>query len=93
MADIKKITPGTVHQWAKKNMKRDEIDTYQSDLYVKVTPLSEYMVKNLWDERYSKPKMFTSQIDKSAWYEFPFCAMGDYIAKKRPAKVHGIRKR
>lgn len=76
------VTPATVFKWAKASMKKDEVDTSYGDLYVKVTPTSKYMVENLWDKRYSKPKSFRSQIDKEMWYEFPFCAMGEYIAKK-----------
>ena len=77
------VTPSTVHKWAKASMKKDEIDSYRSDLYIKVTPVSEYMVKNLWDNRYSKPKRFTSQIDGEMWYEFPFAALETHISAKK----------
>lgn len=77
-----KVRPGNVYAWAKANMKNDEIDTYQSDLYVKITPKSRKMIETLWDTDYSRPKSFRSQIDGELWYEFPLCALGVYVASR-----------
>ncbi len=78
-----RIRPSNVHEWAKKNMAKDEVDTYRSDLYVKVTPVSTKMIETKWDTKYSRPKQFTSQIDGERWFEFPMCAIGEYVEKRR----------
>lgn len=88
-----KVSPATVLAWAKKNMAKEDIDTYRGDLYIKRNSVSEAMVRNLWDERYSKPHTFRSQIDNEIWYEFPFSALGDYTKSKyhptKKARVKG----
>ena len=59
-----------------------------SDLYIKVTPVSKHMVENLWDGRYSKPSTFIDQIDREPWYEFPLCALGEYLQQKQSWGVY-----
>ena len=82
-----KVSPSNVHAWAKRNLPKDEIDAYRGDLYLKKTPNTDAMIRNLWDERYSKPHTFRSQKDNEVWYEFPFSALGDYVgAKYHPTK-------
>jgi len=88
MAGEGTVRPGNVHDWAMANMGKDEIATYHSDLYIKVTPVSKHMVENLWDGRYSKPSIFIDQIDREPWYEFPLCALGEYLQQKQSWGVY-----
>ena len=77
-----KVSPANVYEWAKRNMAKEDIDTYRGDLYIKRNSVSDAMVKNLWDERFSKPRTFRSQIDNEVWYEVPFGYLGDYTKSK-----------
>lgn len=60
-----------IHELAAERMRPEEIDHHESDLYLKVTPVSrelvaQYDYKNL-------VTMFISNIDRVPWYEIP-CA-------------------
>ena len=64
------ITPANIHAIAAATMQAEEIDHWYSDLYLKVTPISDRLV-----ERYEYRHIITifrSQIDGSLWYEIPF---------------------
>lgn len=87
------VNPGNVYSWARKNMKKSEVDTYRSDLYVKVTDKSRYMVNELWDKNYSRPGVFKSQIDGQYWYEFPLSAMGEFVKREERKKKKAVRDR
>ena len=51
-------------------MQGNEIDHHQSDLYLKVTPVSQELVKNY--EFKSNVKRFYCRLDKSSWFDIPF---------------------
>jgi hypothetical protein len=46
------------------------IDSHESDLYLKVTPESIELVKKYDISQINK--QFTSQIDKTQWFDIPF---------------------
>ena len=50
-------------------MDEREIDSHESDLYVKITPASIAILK-LYDV--STATVFRSQIDGGMWYDIPF---------------------
>ena len=60
-------------------MQGNEIDHHQSDLYLKVTPISEELVKNY--EFKNNVKRFYSRTDKSSWFDIPF-AYSPYWMRK-----------
>jgi hypothetical protein len=61
-------------------MKADEFDTWASDLYVLVTPISEKWLKTYKHKSYVK--IFRSKMDGRRWYDIPFGNMDDYIKSK-----------
>lgn len=63
-----------IHELAAERMRPEEIDHHESDLYLKVTPVSrelvaQYDYKNL-------VTMFIDNIDHVPWYEIPFAWTG-----------------
>jgi len=70
MTDLEKIKKDL-------NLKDDEIDSHETDLYIKHTP-----------ERYNKVKsygveVFRSNIDGKLWIELPFYLIDDKINRHR----------
>ena len=59
-----------IYQKAVESMQGNEIDHHQSDLYLKVTPVSEVLVKNY--EFKNNVKRFYCRLDKSSWFDIPF---------------------
>ena len=59
-----------IYQKAVESMQSNEIDHHQSDLYLKVTPISEELVKNF--EFKNNVKRFYSRVDNSSWFDIPF---------------------
>lgn len=68
---IDEITPSNIYLIAKALLPSEHIDHYNSDLYIKVTPDSNEIIKQL------KPKSllttFTDNIEHTLWYDLPFC--------------------
>lgn len=58
-----------IYERAVKEMKPEEIDHWQTDLYLKVTPVSKRLVEE-YDYR-NKVSMFTVLGD-GLWYDIPF---------------------
>lgn len=64
-----------IHEQAKKQMKSKDIDHWQSDLYLKVTPISEKLV-----DKYDYKNLVTTfidNIDHDLWFEIPFAYIED----------------
>ena len=59
-----------IYQKAVESMQGNEIDHYQSDLYLKVTPVSQELVNNF--EFKGNVKRFYSRVDNSSWFDIPF---------------------
>lgn len=64
-----------IHELAAERMRPEEIDHHESDLYLKVTPVSQELVaqydfKNL-------VTIFIDNIDHVLWYEIPFAWTGN----------------
>lgn len=57
-----------------------DIDTHESDLYVRITPKSTELVKKY--NLYGNPllKTFTDQIEKDRWYDIPFGNLGNQLS-------------
>ena len=53
-----------------KVMKVEEIDTHESDLYLKVTPASKDLISKY--EFKQNVTTFKSAIDNTTWYDIPF---------------------
>jgi len=60
-------------------MKPEEISNWCSDLYVKVTEISENFVKTY--QYKSIVTTFISNYDKTLWYELPFAYTENYYKK------------
>lgn len=54
----------------KENMDKSEISTHESDLYVKMTDISTFLISNY--EYKANVTTFTDNIDHELWYEIPF---------------------
>lgn len=61
-------------------IKEDELGNWCSDLYVKVTPISEKFIDNY--EFKCNVTKFICNIDKELWYDIPF-AYTEYHTKRR----------
>lgn len=53
-----------------KVMKVEEIDTHESDLYLKATPASKDLISKY--EFKQNVTTFESAIDNTTWYDIPF---------------------
>lgn len=60
----------TLYEQAVELMDKDEISHHESDLYLKVTPVSLPLIDKY--EFGSKVTRFISQIDGGLWFEIPF---------------------
>ena len=60
----------TLYEQAVERMNKDEIRYHESDLYLKVTPVSLALIDKY--EFRSNVTRFTSQIDRRLWFEIPF---------------------
>lgn len=65
-------------------MKKNEIDSHASDLYVLKNDIS-----SKWLETYeykSNVTTFINNIDKVVWYDIPFGNMDEYMESKKGGK-------
>lgn len=68
----KRLSPSELYQAAVDQMPPEQISHWCSDLYLKVTPVSENLVANYKFREFVH--MFRDQIDGVPWYEIPFAA-------------------
>ena len=67
-----KLSPSELYRAAVDQMPPGHIDHWCSDLYLKVTPISEKLIAN-YDFR-NLVHVFFDQIEGKPWYEIPFAA-------------------
>lgn len=60
----------TLLHTARQQMKPEEIDSHESDLYLKVTPISRKLIRQY--DFHGQVKQFRSAIDHTLWYDIPF---------------------
>lgn len=60
----------SIYNIAVKNMESNEISNYESDLYLKVTQVSEKLIAEY--EFKESVRKFFSKVDKSYWFDIPF---------------------
>lgn len=65
------ITPENVHEIAIKSMYEKFVDHHESDLYIKKTPVSRFIIDSM--NNTSLLSTFIDSTDDSVWYELPFC--------------------
>lgn len=53
-----------------KNMDSKDIDNHESDLYIKVNPVSKELINNY--EFKNNVTTFKDDVNKELWYEVPF---------------------
>jgi hypothetical protein len=67
-----KLSPSQLYNAAVEQMPTEHISHWCSDLYLKVTPVSEALIENY--EYRCFVKTFIDAIDHKRWYEIPFAA-------------------
>lgn len=67
-----KLSPSELYQAAVEQMPPEHIDHWCSDLYLKVTPISEKLIENY--EFRNLVHIFRDQIEGKPWYDIPFAA-------------------
>lgn len=60
----------TLLHTARQQMKPEEIDSHESDLYLKVTPISRKLIQQY--DFHCQVEQFRSAIDHTLWYDIPF---------------------
>lgn len=60
----------SIYNIAVKNMESNEISNHESDLYLKVTQVSEKLIAEY--EFKGSVRKFFSKVDKSYWFDIPF---------------------
>ena len=65
------IKPSEIHEAAAAILPPEDIDHYASDLYIRVTPQSQALIRRL--EPKSLISTFIDNIDHVRWYDLPFC--------------------
>lgn len=55
----------------------EDIDTHDSDLYIKVSPEATELLSHMKDKDSGLLKKFRSPVDENIWYEIPFANMQD----------------
>lgn len=60
----------TLLHTARQQMKPEEIDSHESDLYLKVTPISRKLIQQY--DFHGQVEQFRSAIDNTLWYDIPF---------------------
>lgn len=85
------IEPGDFHKVAVKELPAEDIDHYESDLYIRKTPKSTELVKRLTTD--SLLSTFKSNTDGDIWYELPFCYTPHFNKSKKLKEKYGFVKR
>ena len=60
----------TLLHTARQQMKPEEIGSHESDLYLKVTPISRKLIRQY--DFHGQVEQFRSAIDHTLWYDIPF---------------------
>lgn len=63
-----------IYDLAVQQMPQEDIDHHESDLYLRVTPVSKRLIEEY--EFKGNVTMFIDQIDHVPWYEVPFAYAG-----------------
>lgn len=71
------VTVGNIKQKAQELLPAEDIETHDSDLYLKVSDKSTELVNKLKDKESGLLKTFKSEKDNSMWYDIPFANMED----------------
>lgn len=66
---------------AQEILPKEDIDTHDGDLYLKVTPESTELLNNMLDKDSGLLSKFKSEIDGKMWYDIPFANMEDDFNK------------
>ena len=76
-----KLTVSQLYQAAVEQMPPEHIDhtSFNSDLYLKVTPISEALIANY--EYKNQVHIFRDNIDHVPWYDIPFGYPGNYTRR------------
>ena len=61
------------------NLSDNDMDSHETDLYIRHTPERAKYFK----DKGFHPSYFTSQIDRTLWFEVTFYLIDDKIAKRR----------
>ena len=67
-----KLSPSELYQAAVDHMPPEHISHWCSDLYLKVTPISDKLIANY--EFHNLVHIFRDQFEGKLWYEIPFAA-------------------
>ena len=89
---IEDETHDNILELAQQQMKPEEIDHHQSDLYLKKTPISDKLIANYrWKNSVTT---FRDNIDNELWYEIPFAyghkVRESYINEISDETVHSV---
>lgn len=76
------VTAGNIKQKAQELLPAEDIETYDGDLYLKVSDKSTELVNKLKDKENGLLKTFKSEKDNSMWYDIPFANMEDDYKSK-----------
>lgn len=82
VTESEEITAGNIKKKAMEILPKEDIDTHDSDLYLKVSDKSTELVNQMKDKDNGLLSKFKSQIDNEMWYEIPFANMDDDIKEK-----------
>lgn len=74
---MEEITAGNIKKKAMEILPKEDIDTHDSDLYLKVSDKSTELVNQMKDKDSGLLSKFKSQTDGKMWYEIPFANMED----------------
>ena len=76
------IDAGNIKKKAMEILPKEDIDTHDSDLYLKVSDKSTELVNQMKDKDSGLLNKFKSHIDGEMWYEIPFANMEDDYTEK-----------
>ena len=76
-SDTNEITAGNIKQKAQEILPAEDIETHDSDLYLKVSDKSTELVNKMKDKDSGLLKTFKSEKDGQMWYDIPFANMED----------------
>lgn len=76
------VTVGNIKELAHRLLNPEDIDTYKSDLYLKVSEKSTELINKLKNKNSGLLSKFRSPKDGNMWYDIPFANMQEYINTK-----------
>ena len=72
-----KLNPADIYTIAVDTLPATDIDHYETDLYIRVTPASRELINRLNNK--ALVSTFVDQIEKTLWFELPFCYLPGWI--------------